>query len=106
MTKNFLIYGANGYTGELITRFAVEQGLRPILAGRRADATRMVAAKYGLDHRVFWLDDASQLESALGEVTAVLHCAGPFSLTSRPMVEACLRSGTHYMDITGEIAVF
>ena len=34
MEKTFLIYGANGYTGELITRFAAERGMKPILAGR------------------------------------------------------------------------
>ena len=33
---NFLIYGANGYTGELITRLAARKGLKPILAGRNA----------------------------------------------------------------------
>src|SRR5688500_10091214 len=36
----------------------------------------------------------------------VLHCAGPFSITSRPMVGACLRNRKHYTDITGEISVF
>src|SRR4030067_639580 len=32
--------------------------------------------------------------------------AGPFIHTFRPMVEACLRAGTHYLDITGEYPVF
>jgi short subunit dehydrogenase-like uncharacterized protein len=36
----------------------------------------------------------------------VLHCAGPFVHTSRQMADACLRTRTHYLDITGEIAVF
>src|SRR5581483_8285688 len=36
----------------------------------------------------------------------VLHCAGPFSRTSAPMVDACLRRGVHYLDITGEVDVF
>src|SRR5690606_5088937 len=39
-------------------------------------------------------------------VDLVLHCAGPFGETSRPMLKACLRAGAHYLDITGEIAVF
>jgi saccharopine dehydrogenase (NAD+, L-lysine-forming) len=39
-------------------------------------------------------------------VALVLHCAGPFSKTSKPMVDACLARGVHYLDITGEIAVF
>jgi len=42
----------------------------------------------------------------LEDATAVLHCAGPFTRTAAPMVEACLRTGTHYLDITGEIDVF
>ncbi len=103
---NFLIYGANGYTGELITRYAVERGMRPILAGRNAEAIGELAAKHRLEHRVFSLDETAKLDAALREVEMVLHCAGPFSLTSRAMVEACLRNKTHYTDITGEIAVF
>jgi short subunit dehydrogenase-like uncharacterized protein len=106
MSSNFLIYGANGYTGELITRFAAERGLKPIIAGRNERAITQIAEAYGLEYRVFSLDESGKLDAALGEVATVLHCAGPFSLTSRQMGEACLRTKTHYTDITGEIAVF
>lgn len=106
MSGNFLIYGANGYTGELITRIAVERGLRPIIAGRNEQAITTLAEKHGLEYRVFALDETENLDAALNEVATVLHCAGPFSLTSRQMGEACLRTKTHYTDITGEIAVF
>jgi short subunit dehydrogenase-like uncharacterized protein len=104
--KTFLIYGANGYTGELITRYAVERGMRPILAGRNAIAIESLAKKNHLEYRIFSLDETARMDAALKEVDAVMHCAGPFSLTSRPMVEACLRNKKHYTDITGEIAVF
>ena len=106
MTANFLIYGANGYTGELITRYAVERGLKPIIAGRNEAAIKALSEKHGLEFRVFSLDDTGKLDAALDEVATVIHCAGPFSLTSRQMGEACLRTKTHYTDITGEIAVF
>lgn len=106
MTNNFLIYGANGYTGELIVRLAVERGLKPIIAGRNEAAISDLGERHGLDHRVFALDDTAKLDAALNEVDTVLHCAGPFSLTARQMGEACLRTKTHYTDITGEIAVF
>jgi short subunit dehydrogenase-like uncharacterized protein len=106
MSDNFLIYGANGYTGELITRFASECGLKPVIAGRNEAAIKSLAEKHGLEHRIFSLDDREKLDAALDEVAMVLHCAGPFSITSRPMVEACLRNRKHYTDITGEIAVF
>jgi short subunit dehydrogenase-like uncharacterized protein len=104
--NTFLIYGANGYTGELITRYAVERGLKPILGGRNSIAIEELAKKHHLDYRVFSLDETSRLDAALAEVDMVLHCAGPFSLTSRAMVEACLRNRKHYTDITGEISVF
>jgi short subunit dehydrogenase-like uncharacterized protein len=104
--KNFLIYGANGYTGELIAREAVKRGLRPILAGRSRNKVEPLAKELDLVFRTFSLEDKKSLEYTLKEVDFVIHCAGPFSLTSKPMVEACLRTGRHYLDITGEIAVF
>ncbi len=106
MQNSFLIYGANGYTGELITRFAAERGLKPILAGRNEAKISELAGKYGFQYRVFSLDDTAKLDAALQEVEMVLHCAGPFSITSLPMVKACLRNKKHYTDITGEISVF
>lgn len=104
--KNFLIYGANGYTGELIARLAAERGLTPILAGRSIEKIEPLAKELGLESRAFSLEDTAALDAALKEVDLVIHCAGPFSITSKPMVEACLRTKRHYLDITGEIAVF
>jgi len=106
MNKTILIYGANGYTGELITRMAAERGLKPILAGRNEAAINELAERHTFEYRVFSLDDVAKLDAALQEVDMVLHCAGPFSITSRPMVEACIRNKKHYTDITGEISVF
>jgi short subunit dehydrogenase-like uncharacterized protein len=104
--NHFLLYGANGYTGELVARAAVSRGLRPRLAGRDADAVRALAGQLRLDYAAVPLDDSRKLRHLLEEVPAVLHCAGPFVHTSAPMVDACLRTATHYLDITGEIAVF
>lgn len=106
MDKTFLLYGANGYTGELITRFAAERNLKPVLAGRNEAKIKELAEKHDMPYRVFSLDDTEKLDAALQETEFVLHCAGPFSLTSDRMVEACLRNKRHYTDITGEIAVF
>ncbi|MBK9757231.1 MAG: saccharopine dehydrogenase NADP-binding domain-containing protein [Nannocystis sp.] len=106
MTKPWLLYGANGYTGALIATAAAEQGLRPILAGRNKAAIEALAGKLGLEHRVFGLEDAERAAAAIEGAALVLHTAGPFSATSEPMLTACLRSRAHYLDITGEIAVF
>jgi short subunit dehydrogenase-like uncharacterized protein len=101
-----LIYGSNGYTGRLIVQQALASGLRPILAGRDPEAVRIQAALCGLEHRAFPLDDRGAVTAGLAGATIVMHCAGPFARTSAPMADACLRGGVHYLDITGEIAVF
>src|SRR5829696_2843358 len=101
-----LIYGSNGYTGRLIVERALERGLRPVLAGRNAAEVQRQADELGLEHRVFSLDDPRAVDAGLVGVGVVMHCAGPFARTSRPMADACLRTRVHYLDITGEIAVF
>ena len=80
--------------------------MRPQLAGRSADAIETLAREHSLDHRTFELGDSTALNAALEATPVVLHAAGPFSRTALPMVDACLRTGTHYVDITGEIGVF
>jgi short subunit dehydrogenase-like uncharacterized protein len=102
----WLLYGANGYTGTLVARLALRRGERPVLAGRSAGKVAELAAELGLDHRVFGLDDAGAIARGLDGITAVAHCAGPFSATAAPMARACLAAGVHYLDITGEIDVF
>jgi len=97
----WILYGANGYTGELIAREAVRRGDRPILAGRNAAKIEALARELGCESRVFDLDDID-----LSGASAVLHCAGPFTHTSAPMVRACLAQRVQYLDITGEISVF
>jgi short subunit dehydrogenase-like uncharacterized protein len=106
VTSSFLIYGANGYTGELTARFAVERGLHPVLAGRNAVELEALANRLDLEHRIFGLDETELMDHALSTVDAVLHCAGPFLHTHKQMAAACLRTATHYLDITGEIAVY
>lgn len=97
----WMIYGANGYTGELVAREAARRGMKPILAGRDAEAIAALAESLELPSRTFSLERPD-----LTGVAVILHCAGPFSRTSRPMVDACLAVGAHYLDITGEIEVF
>lgn len=106
VTAPFLLYGANGYTGRLILERALGAGLRPVAAGRNRDAIASLAREHSVEHRVFELHETAALERALGEVPVVVHAAGPFSRTAQPMAEACVRTGTHYIDITGEIGVF
>lgn len=104
--KYWMIYGANGFTGELIAREARERGLTPILAGRDKMRIPALGQQLGLAVKVFDLDTPSAIIEALAGIDLLLHCAGPFSATSTPMVQACLAAKTHYLDINGEIEVF
>jgi len=85
---------------------AAQYNLYPILAGRNKQAIEALAAQHHLLCRVVSLDEADALQEALQDVAVVLHAAGPFKYTAWPMLEACLQTGTHYIDITGEIEVF
>ena len=106
MKDKLLIYGCNGYTGTLISQHAKEKGLEPILAGRNEAAVKQLATELALPYRVFDITDTPAINNALQDCRVVLHCAGPFLYTSRQMIDACLQTGTHYLDITGEIGVF
>ncbi|MBZ5857431.1 saccharopine dehydrogenase family protein [Flavihumibacter profundi] len=106
MSANLLLYGANGYTGKLITETAALYGLQPILAGRNKAAIQQLSEEYNLPYRIAGLNDPGDVDALLDDIDVVLHAAGPFSITSKPMIEACIRNKVHYIDITGEIPVF
>jgi short subunit dehydrogenase-like uncharacterized protein len=106
MQNQFLLYGANGYTGKLIAKLAATYNLQPILAGRTEANIKPLADELKLSYRIIDLDNTAQLEKALSEVKLVLHAAGPYVYTAKQMIEACLQTGVHYIDINGDISVF
>ena len=105
MAVDVVIYGATGFVGGIAAREAVAQGLRPLIAGRNEAKLAGLAAELGVAYRAFELEDGAALDGALAEAPVVLHCAGPYQGTFAPMVAACLRTGTHYLDLTGELPV-
>jgi short subunit dehydrogenase-like uncharacterized protein len=105
-SSRWLLYGAYGYTGKLITEEAVERGHRPLLAGRDASKLQQLASRYDLEYQVLSLDNEETLAAVVSRYDLLLHAAGPFIHTSAPVVRACLAGNTHYLDITGEIPVF
>ncbi|MCB9422946.1 MAG: saccharopine dehydrogenase NADP-binding domain-containing protein [Ardenticatenaceae bacterium] len=104
--NNWLLYGAYGYTGRLIIEEAVQRGHKPVLAGRNKDKLIPLAKLYDLGWLELGLDDGDKLATAVAPFDLVFHAAGPFTITSDPMLRACLAGKTHYVDITGEIGVF
>jgi short subunit dehydrogenase-like uncharacterized protein len=102
---DWMIYGANGYTGELIAREAKRQGMTPILAGRSRAKIAALASELNLASKAFRLEGPSETVQALRGVRLVLNCAGPFSKTADFLLRACIAAKAHYLDITGEIDV-
>jgi len=106
MAAGWLLYGATGYTGELIARAAVSRGLNPILAGRTPERVQRLAKELGLEARSFTVENTTAVVDGLREVGLVLNCAGPFSATAARVLQGCFAMHAHYLDITGEIDVF
>ncbi|PRT52770.1 Saccharopine dehydrogenase-like oxidoreductase [Wickerhamiella sorbophila] len=103
--SELLVYGAYGYTGKLICERLTEIGQAYIAGGRNEEKSKEIAEQFGVPFKVFSLDNPADAEKALENVSVVLHCAGPYSVTSRPMVDVCIKTRTHYLDITGEYTV-
>lgn len=107
MQRNrILLYGANGYTGELIARYAGQYGLQPILAGRKKAAIEALAKELNLPFRIVELDDSAGLKAALEDIALVIQAAGPYHITAQPMIDACIATNTHYIDLNGDLDVF
>lgn len=103
---DFVLYGAYGYTGQLIAREAIAKGLRPFLSGRNAAKLQTMAEELDLPFGECRIDDQESLKAMLSKHPLVIHCAGPFADTAERMMRACIATGTHYLDITGEYQVF
>jgi short subunit dehydrogenase-like uncharacterized protein len=106
MQNDFVLYGANGYTGELIARLSNAYGLRPLLAGRNKEAILALAEELNLQYVITDLNNPTALDNLLKGQHLVIHAAGPFSRTATQMVEACIRNQVHYTDINGDISCF
>jgi short subunit dehydrogenase-like uncharacterized protein len=100
MIKNkILIYGAAGYTGKLFTEYALKANLPIVLGTRKTFQTNLTV-------RIFSLENESAIKTNLDDIKLVVNLAGPFSSTSKKLIEACISSQTHYIDIAGETPEF
>jgi len=104
--NKLMVYGANGYSAQLIIEELIQRDIKPILAGRNSEAIKEVAAKFSCDYRVFDLNYDNESNNSLEDIHTLINCAGPFKYTAKDMIDYCLASKTNYLDITGEIPVF
>ena len=102
-----ILYGASGFVGRQTARYFSDHapGLRWAVAGRSAAKLEALRAKFiaaspGIV--VADADDAAALDALAAQARVVLSTAGPFARFGSELVAACVRHGTHYVDITGE----
>lgn len=101
--KKMMIYGATGYTGRMVAEHAKSAGTQVVLAGRSEGALAKLAAEHGVEYRAFALDDADAIDQNLLDMSVLLNCAGPFMRTAKPLMEASIRNGMHYLDTAAEL---
>lgn len=105
-----VLYGATGFTGRQTVEYFARHapaGLRWAIAGRSRAKLELVRAEAGLDADAVELivaeaHDQPSVDAMVARTRVLLTTAGPFALYGSPIVDACVRLGTHYADITGE----
>jgi short subunit dehydrogenase-like uncharacterized protein len=98
------VFGAYGHTGRFVVAELRDRGFVPILSGRDADKLQALAASHpGLGVRPASVGDPASLDRALDRAAAVINCAGPVAATAGPVIEAALRAGIPYVDVSAEI---
>jgi short subunit dehydrogenase-like uncharacterized protein len=96
------LLGATGYTGRLT---ATELALREIpvrLGARAAGRLARVDAADGSERVVVDTTDRAALDRFMAGLDVVVSTVGPFALLGRPVVDAAVAAGVHYIDSTGE----
>jgi Saccharopine dehydrogenase NADP binding domain len=100
------VFGAYGHTGRFVVAELSRRGIPTIVSGRDGDKLAAVAKAHPESEiRVATIGDPTSLDHALADAGAVINCAGPFGETAPALIEAALRAGIHYLDVTGEALV-
>jgi short subunit dehydrogenase-like uncharacterized protein len=96
------LLGATGYTGRLTaTEFAV-RGLDVRLGGRSAERLKKVDGTEASERVIVDSSDSRALAAFLDGLDVVISTVGPFTSLGRPVVDAAVKAGVHYVDSTGE----
>lgn len=102
MTRSVALLGASGYTGRLVAAELARRDIDHRLGGRSAERLAQVPS-HGVRH-VVDITDPGSLDRFLDGADVLISCVGPFAQHGMPVVEAAVRTGTPYVDSTGEYA--
>ncbi|MFS2202403.1 trans-acting enoyl reductase family protein [Pseudomonas sp. Pseusp3] len=102
--STLMIYGATGYTGRMAAEHAKGRGMDVVIAGRNGEKLQSLAAQLDVPYREFNPD--AQAAKSLEGIAVLLNFAGPFAQTAAALMQACIKAGVDYLDITAEINVY
>lgn len=112
-TYDLVVFGATSFVGQILTRYLFETygvggSVNWAIAGRSSHKLEGVKSELGskagkLPVILADVSDEASLETLCGQTRAVISTVGPYALYGEPMVRACVRSGTDYCDLTGEV---
>ncbi|MDR3508475.1 MAG: saccharopine dehydrogenase NADP-binding domain-containing protein [Caulobacteraceae bacterium] len=106
-----IVYGATGYTGRLVAAYLLKTygaagSVKWAMAGRSpqklAEVRDLIGASAALPPIIADAADSAALETMANRTRVVITTAGPYQLYGGPLVAACARTGTDYVDLTGE----
>jgi short subunit dehydrogenase-like uncharacterized protein len=105
-----VVFGATGITGRQVAAYLAERadevGMRWAAAARDPAKLEQVLGEIGVtapETIVADLEDPASLAAMASRARVVLNLVGPYTLYGRPVIEACVANGAHYVDLTGEI---
>ncbi len=105
-----IVFGATGITGRQVAAYLAERnaetGARWAAAARDPAKLEKVLGEVGVtapETVVADVGDAGSLAAMASRTRVVLNLCGPYTLHGRPVIEACVANGAHYIDLTGEI---
>ncbi|KAL9538690.1 hypothetical protein MBANPS3_010742 [Mucor bainieri] len=114
-TRKFdiVVYGATGFTGELVCEYLAQEVDRSIcwaIAGRSLAKLEKVKEHLielnphlkSLELLIADSDQIETLDHTLSQTRIVVSTVGPFKKYGTPVIESCIRQKTHYLDICGE----
>lgn len=103
MAKQIVVFGATGFTGELVARALVARGARPVLAARSAERLQRLAAELGgVRTQVADVSQPASVRALVERGDVLISTVGPFVRWGQPALEAALQAGATYFDSTGE----
>ncbi len=108
---DIVIYGASGFTGQLICEYLSTHkdafNLNWAIAGRDIPKLQLISDKFSLENKkidILYGDafDKASLDNICNQSQLIISTVGPYSLYGEGLVDSCIENNTHYLDLTGE----